>query len=322
MSQIFLQIGIDVCKAWLDVWALPLSSKCRRFSNNDEGFADLIAWLSALGGAIGRVGLEATGGYESEVAKALLDADFTVVIVDPLRIRRFAQASGRRAKNDAIDARVIAEFLAAFADRLPAWHYDAERDLLSRLSRKRAAVLQMRTAVLNAAPGSSHRLLARLDRAMLRTLDAAIATLDRAISELISGVERFALLEQRLRTIKCVGPVLAATAIAELPELGTVSDKRLAALVGVAPFDDDSGKSKGRRRIAGGRPAIRKALYMAAMTGATRHNPFLKAIYDRLVARGKPAKVALIACMRHLLCMLNLIARRGWGWMDDPGFAQ
>ena len=310
MSQILTYLGIDVSKAWLDVFIRPLGER-RKFANSDVGIGELVAWLRSLDRAIARIGLEASGGYEQDAARALSAAGFPVSVLDPMRVRRFAQAGGLKAKNDAIDARLIAAFVATFEAGLVA--FDAERDRLGELCRTRSTLLETRTRFCNAAAHLRDRLTKRILAQRIRGIEADVATLEKAIAALLRGIQRLAATERLLRSVGGVGAITAATLIAFVPELGKISDKRIAALVGVAPFDRDSGAWRGQRHIAGGRAAVRCALYMAALAGI-RHNDWLGAFYRRLVQRGKPAKLALTACMRKLICLLNAIVARGYGW--------
>jgi len=310
MSQIVAYVGIDVCKDWLDVFVRPLAER-RRFANAAADIEELARWLRGLDLAIARIGLEATGGYEQDAARALSAAGFPVCVLDPMRVRRFAQAGAVKAKNDALDARVIAAFVATFEAALVA--FDAERDRLGELCQARSILLETRTRFGNTAAHLRDSLTRRIVARRIRSIDADIASLEKAIAALLRGIERLGTVERLLRSVTGVGAVTAATLIAFLPELGKISAKRIAALVGVAPFDHDSGAWRGQRHIAGGRATVRRVLYMAALSGI-RHNDWLAAFYRRLVARGKPAKVALTACMRKLVCLLNDIVARGYGW--------
>jgi transposase len=313
MSQILAHVGIDVSKAWLDVFVRPLRMR-KRFANAATGMDELVTWLRSLDVALARIGLEATGGYEQDAARALSAAGLAVSVLDPMRVRRFAQAGAIKAKNDAIDARLIAEFVATFETGLV--NCDAERDRLGELCHARSALLEARTQLVNVAEHLREGLTRRITARRIRSIGADIAALEKAISTLLSRIQRLGTVERLLRSVGGVGAITAATLIAFLPEMGTISNKQIAALVGVAPFDHDSGAQRGQRHIAGGRPAVRRVLYMAALAGI-RHNDWLGAFYRRLVARGKPAKVALTACMRKLVCLLNDIVARGYGWQPD-----
>jgi transposase len=316
MPQVAYFVGIDVAKAWLDVCRYPDGAR-QRFSNDAAGWAALIAWLGDL--PIIRIGLEASGGYERGVAEQLSIEGFAVRVLDPLRVRLFGRAMGRRAKNDRIDARKIAEFIVH--GDMPTKAPQRERDRLAELLNLREALVDNRTRLISVGEHLRERRFAAAAKRHLARLAGDIAALEHAIAGLITGDPHFDRTAKLLMSAKGVGLMLAATLIARLPELGTLSRHKIAALVGVAPFDDDSGESRGIRRIAGGRAHVRRVLYMAAMGAATRHNPVLKAFYKRLRAAGKLPKVALVACMRKLLTILNAMLATGTPWRDKPAAA-
>jgi transposase len=305
-------VGIDVSKQNLDLYVLSCAER-RTVAHTVAGHAELVSWLKSLD--VRKAVMEASGGYERAAAEALRRAGFEVRIVDPKRVRYFAKAAGRLAKNDRIDAQIIAEFGAVFAAaercEIPA---DAERDHLAGLVTARQALVEHQTALQNqisACPaGAARRTLA----ATLKPIAAAIKKLDRLIAEAITAHPPFAALATRLDTVPGLGPVTIAALIAWLPELGRLDRRALAALVGVAPFDDDSGKRTGQRYIKGGRCKLRNIVYMAVMGAATKHNPVLKAHYDSLLNRGKLKKVALIACLRKLLTILNTMVAKQQDW--------
>jgi len=305
-------VGIDVSKENLDLYALSHQQR-RAVANTADGHAELVSWLKSLGVRVAV--MEASGGYERAVAGALRRAGLDVRIVDPKRVRHFAKAAGRLAKNDRIDAQIIAEFGAVFAvvERcdIP---LDAKREHLASLVAARQALVDHQTALQNqiaACPkGAAQRALA----AALKPIPASIKQLDRLIAEAIAVHPPFAALAARLDTVPGLGPVTIAALIAWLPELGRLNRRSLAALVGVAPFDDDSGKRTGQRYIKGGRSKLRNIVYMAVLGAATRHNPILKAYYDSLLNRGKLKKVALIACLRKLLTILNTMVAKQQDW--------
>lgn len=314
MSQILHHVGSDVSKGRLDVCVRPQNLRAK-FSNDEAGIRQMVTWLRGLEGVVVRIGLEASGGYEQLPARRLAEAGFAVALVDPLRVRRFAQAGGTRAKNDTIDARVIADFVAVFETRLVT--FDADRMALSELCRKRFALVEQRTRLINQADHHAGKVVSKIDRRLVQALNAAITLLELEMRKLLNTVPRLAHIAELLRSVPGVGEITATTLTAEMPELGTLTDRQAAALAGVAPYDRDSGTIAGRRHIFGGRPIVRRALYMAAMSGATRWNPWLHPFYQRLVASGKPAKVALTACMRKLVCLLNAIVARGYGWQTS-----
>jgi transposase len=256
--------------------------------------------------------MEASGGYERSIAAALREAVMRVLIVDPKRVRNFAKAGGRRAKNDAIDADVIAWFGEIFAREVDS-EPDADREEIAALMHERQSFVDMRVACQNRGEHKRPKLGEKLRKGVIKQLDRAIAKLDEAIAAKIAATQHLAEDARLLRSVPSVGPQLTAGALSWLPELGRISDEKIAALVGVAPFDNDSGDHKGTRRISGGRRDVRNLLYMAAVNGI-RHNPTLKAYYRRLRARGKLAKVALVACMRKLITILNTMLARRQPW--------
>ncbi len=300
--------GIDVAKDHLDVHLLP-GGTAFRAANDEEGIADLVARLGAAAPAL--VVLEATGGYQNPLVAALGAAGLPVAVVNPRQARRFAEGHGRLAKTDAIDAATLALFAAQV--RPPA------RPLPSADAQQFAALLGRRRQILHMRLAEQQRLAAAAGR-IAKDIRAHIAylsrQLDRLEAELAAAVRASPLWRERdelLQSVPGVGPQVSRVLIAELPELGTTSGRQLAALVGLAPFARDSGRSRGRRRIGGGRAAVRAALYMAALV-AVRFNAPLAAFYERLVGRGKAKKLALIAVARRLLGILNALARSRTPW--------
>lgn len=316
MAHLQEVVGIDVSKQTLDVFVLSQQQR-RTVANAAVGHRELVGWLNALGVRVAV--MEASGGYERTVADALRRARFDVRIVDPKRVRHFAKAAGRLAKNDRIDAQMIAEFGAVFAavERCEIAD-DPVRRHLADLVGSRQGLIDHQTALRNqisALPvGPAQRALT----ALLKSIDRAIGKLDRLIAEAIARHPPFAALAARLDTVPGLGPVAIAALIAWLPELGRIDRRALAALVGVAPFDDDSGKRSGQRYIQGGRGKLRNILYMVTMGAATRHNPILKVHYNGMIDRGKPAKVAIIACLRKLLTILNTMVAQSKDWIAKP----
>ena len=314
-------VGIDVAKAHLDVGvrgALPLEAE--RFANDAEGHTALIAQLGALNP--GLVVLEATGGYEAALACALQAAGLPVAVVNPKQARDFAKSMGHLAKTDRIDAAMLAEYAATLLRR-----EDLARFLLpltEARQRDLAALVTRRRQLVTMLMSERHRL--HMATAMVRpSIEAVIKFLRSQIDDVEGQMrehvrEHFSELDALLRSTKGIGPVASAMLIADLPELGRLDRRTIAALVGVAPMASDSGRSRGRRFIKGGRFELRRILYMAAFV-ASRHNPVIKAFYARLVAAGKPPKVALVACMRKLLTILNAMVRTGSPWKDRPHIA-
>ena len=292
-----LGIGIDIGKFWLDL-ARHDCDRTERFANNPQGIAQLVKILPSLGPLW--IVLEATGGYELPLLQALLRAGHTVSRVNPRQARNFARASGQLAKTDSIDARMLADMARCLHARLPRYVEPTpwQAELAEHVTRRAQVVLaiQQQTQQIQTLTQVSLRTAAqRTLRAMQRERDA----LDKQIAALSAPR-----LTPAWRSIKGVGPVVQATLLSLLPELGHLSRQQLAKLVGVAPLNRDSGTLKGHRAIFGGRASVRAVVYMAALV-AVRWQPEFKAFYQQLRARGKPAKVALVACMRKLLVVLN-----------------
>ncbi len=310
MAEIVITAGIDVSKDRLDValWRAPGATCALR---HDE-IEPLIMWLGEH--RVVRVGLEASGGYEREVIRRLSTAGFVVVVVNPLRVRRFAQAKGRLAKNDRADAATIAEFTATMApDRELR---EAARDRLGEYLLVRRHLQRAITDTVNQLEHLREAELRRLVTAQRGGLTRRLQRLDRRIAALIADHPQWRALAKQLRSVPGVGPVLAQTLIALLPELGRLTRRQIASLVGVAPFDDDSGRRHGGRQIDGGRTTVRCALYMAALV-AKRCNPTIAAFARRLA--GKKPKVILVACMRKLITILNAMLRKGEPWQPAAG---
>lgn len=298
--------GIDVSKDWLDV---ALGSESLRVANEAAGVSGLIERLQAMNAEL--VVMEATGGYETQAASAIAGAGLKLAVVNPRQVRDFAKATGRLAKNDRIDAQVIAAFGQAIEPeivRLP----DEQTRELQALVLRRSQLVGMRVQ-------ESNRLVL-MQGAMRKQIKSHIAWLDRAIDEM--NTDLTARLRQSpawrekdelLRSMKGIGPITSGTLMSSLPELGELDRRSIAALVGVAPFNRDSGAFRGRRAIWGGRAHVRHMLYMAA-TSAIRSNPVIKPFYERLIARGKPHKVATVACMRKMLTILNAMVRTNTPW--------
>lgn len=308
MSESESFVGIDVSKDALDVHVRP-SGRAERFSYDEAAIQTLIKEIRAVDPTL--VLLEATGGLERRLVAALSVAGLPVVIVNPRQVRDFAKAVGELAKTDAIDA----SMLSLFAERIrpqPRPLANAEAQELEALLARRRQVIDMlvaeqqRLALATVKVRNSIQKHVDWLKRQLRDIDA---DLDKAIVNSPAWRAK----ENLLRSVKGVGPVLSLTLIASLPELGTLNRKEIAKLVGVAPLANDSGKYKGRRQIWGGRAHVRNVLYMATIV-AVRYNPVIRAYYSQLLTRGKPKKVALVACMRKLLIILNAIVRTGNPW--------
>jgi transposase len=257
--------------------------------------------------------MEASGGYEREWAKTLGAAKIEVRIVDPKRVRSFARSAGRLAKNDIIDAEMIAWFAETFAEA-PHQAYDAERERLAQIVNARQALLDLQTDLQNRSEHSVPDVVQRVQARLLKKIAAELVTLEAAITAAVKATPQFAELAELIESVPGLARITSASLIAAMPELGQVSNKVAAALLGVAPYDDDSGKRRGERQIKGGRRKVRNLFYMACLGAATRHNPVLKAFYRRLIAKGKEKKVALVACMRKLIVILNIMVARRQKW--------
>jgi len=309
-------VGLDVAKSKADACIRSLQLRLSQPST-PEGRAAMLAWLRAHD--VETAVMEASGGYERSWAEALRKAGITVRIVDPKRVRHFAKSAGCLAKNDALDAAMIAWFAETFPD-LPALPHDPDREELDALVTARKALVNLVTQLGNPGEHRQPRAVRRAYAAILRNVAAQLARLEAAIAVKLAATPGFAARADIIQSIPGLAAQTVAGLIAWLPELGHIGNKEAAALLGAAPYDDDSGKHKGERHIKGGRQEIRNLLYMATLGAATRHNPILKAYYQRLRAKGKPAKVVLIACMRKLIVILNTMLARGEKW--DPARCQ
>lgn len=304
--QIF--VGIDVAKAHLDVALRPTGERWT-VANAAASLAALVAQLQAVAPTLSV--LEATGGSQRAVVAALAAAGLPVVVANPRQTRDFANATGQLAKTDALDARALAHFAEAVRPS-PRPLPDAETAALRAVLTRRRQLVAMRTAEqnrLDSAPPTVHADL----QAHITWLDQRLAALDDTLDTTVRTSPVWRERDTLYRSVPGIGPVCARTLLLELPELGTLSRQRIAALAGVAPFNRDSGTLRGHRTIWGGRAALRATLYMSTLV-AVRHNPVLKAFYERLVAAGKAKKVALVACMRTLLTILNAMAKQKTLW--------
>jgi len=304
-------IGIDVAKDRLDVHVRP-GGEAFTVARDSEGLAALVERLGGLAPTL--VVLEATGGFEIAVAAALAGARLPLAVVNPRQIRDFARATGRLAKTDALDA----EAIALFAERIrpePRPVADAQARALAELVARRRQVVEMIVAEGNRRrQAHAKRLRERLD-AHLAWLQKELSQIERDLDDAVRGSPAWRANENLLTSVPGIGNATARMLIAEVPELGRLDRKKIAALVGLAPFNRDSGTMRGRRTIWGGRASVRAALYMAALV-ASRHNPVIAAFYRRLLAAGKPKKVALTACMRKLLVILNALIRDQKPWQN------
>jgi transposase len=312
MTSVGTFVGIDVAKAELVITARPALAALTRWSapNTPAGIEAVTARLVELAPEL--IVLEATGGYERDVTAALVAAGLRAVVVNPRQVRAFAKATGQLAKTDSIDADV----LALFAERVrPTWHPLAEEattDLAAVLLRRRQ-VIDMLTAEKNRL-GLARRPVRASLKKHITYLERELRITETELTQLIEASPVWRVQDDLLQSAPAIGPVTSQTLLAELPELGRLSHKQISALVGVAPMADDSGGSRGKRMIAGGRARVRQVLYMATLV-ATRRNPIIRQFYLRLVAAGKPKKVALVACMRKLLTILNAMLRDQRPWV-------
>lgn len=302
-------VGIDVSKASLDV-AFGLETPVQRFPNEPKGHRAIVRALAKHPAA--RVIIEATGGYERSIVRHLHDRALPAVRVNPRQVRDFARATGILAKTDAIDARVLVRFGAAVQPvhrPLPA----PECERLADLQARRTQLVATRTAELNRLEQTTDRLITRTIKAVITVLDKQIKLIEAESAEVIAEHARLERIHAILTSVPGVGPITAAVMLGSMPELGTLSRQAAAALAGLAPFNRDSGSQRGQRHIRGGRAEVRTALYMATLT-ALRCNPVIAEDFERLTAAGKPHKVAMAACMRKLLTILNALVRDDMLW--------
>jgi transposase len=301
-------MGIDVAKAWLDIAVRPSGTQWR-IANAEADLPALAEQVRALAPQL--VVLEATGGYERAAVAALAAARLPVVVVNPRQVRDFAKATGRLAKTDGLDAQVLAHFAEAVRPE-PRPLSDEATQHLAALVERRAQLVSMLTAEKN----RRHQALEPV-RELIEThiawLEQALDQLNQDLDQTLHASPLWRERENVLRSVPGVGPILSFTLLADLPELGTLSHKQLAALVGVAPLNRDSGLTRGKRLIWGGRARVRSALYMSTLS-AVRYNPVLRVFWARLRKQGKPPKVALVACMHKLLTILNAMLKQQRPW--------
>jgi transposase len=305
-AEIF--VGLDVSKNWLDV-AVHESAEGFRVGNTAAGIASLLERLRALKPSL--IVLEATGGFEMLVVAELSRARWPVVVSNARRIREFARATGRLAKTDKLDAKVLAHFAAAVrppARRLP----DEAEEQLTALLTRRTQVVDMLTVEKNRLVTVRAQMRSNIE-AHIQWLHQTLKDLDQEIGDAVKGSPVWREKDALLQSVPGVGPITSATMLGMLPELGQLNRQEIAALVGVAPLNKDSGKKRGKRRVYGGRAGVRRVLYMAALS-ARKFNPRIKAFYELLLQHGKEKKVALTACMRKLLVILNAMMRTGQRW--------
>jgi len=299
-----IYVGLDVAK---DSFVVDWLGRRHTFSNDARGHSRLLRLLAKASGPV-HVILEATGGYEAAIVAALHQAQILCSVVLPGRVRAYAKAIGLHAKTDPIDAALLSAYGRA-VQPLPTPPRSAQEQTFLETVRQREQLVNMRTALQNQAAHLQGAQAQKRHRLVLRTLSAQIANCERQLAQLQAADPHLQQRSKRLQQVTGVGPIIAATLLAEMPELGSLQETEAAALAGVAPYNCESGPRKGTRRIAGGRAPVRRALYLAAMT-ARRYDGILKRSYDNLVARGKPKLVALTALMRKLIILLNRLLQK------------
>jgi transposase len=304
-------VGIDVSKARLDVAIVP-SGERESVANDESGITSLIKRLVSLNPAL--IVLEATGGIERSVTRALASAELAVVVVNPRQVRDFAKATGQLAKTDSIDALVLARFAEAVRPAIRPLPDALTLELRALIARRRQ-ITEMIVAERNRLSGASKAVRKRIE-AHLRWLQAELKRADNDLDKSIRQSPLWQENQDLLKSVPGIGPVISRTLLAELPELGQLNRKQIAALVGIAPLNRDSGTLKGRRTIWGGRATVRAVLYMAALV-ASRRNAVIRAFYKRLRIAGKAPKVALVACMRKLLMILNSMIKHKTRWSEN-----
>ena len=314
-----VHLGIDVCKDWLDVHitADGVDVVCR-VENSKKGTSKLIKELAVY--TVAGIVMEATGKYHRAAHRRLHETGYPVTVVNPLRARLFAESLGMLAKTDSVDARMLAIF-GRMAALKPTPPLPANLENLKEIARARDAAVVARTALLNQLKAATHATVKQEIKRQIRSAKEATRTLERAIVEVIKADPGFARRYAILISIPGIGPVTAASLVANFPELGSCSTKETAMLAGVAPLACDSGQQKGQRAIRGGRAVVRTATYMAAVSAA-RFNPDMKRFYDRLVAKGKRAKVALTAVIRKLLVLANTLLKEDRLWSQQSPIAK
>jgi transposase len=304
-------IGVDVSKDLLDIKVLP-SNEDQQFSNDDPGVKKLITFAKKIDPQL--IVFESTGGLEMLAVSSMVENHLPVVVINPRQVRDFAKATGKLAKTDSIDADTIARFARDIRPEVRPIK-DEHTQLLSALNARRRQIVDMLVAEKNrlyTAPKPNIKSIQKHIQWLEKSLEDINKDIDRTIKKSPTWREN----DSILQSFKGVGPVVSATLLCDLPELGTLNRKKIATLVGVAPLNCDSGRFRGRRRIKGGRANVRRKLYMAAVA-SLRHNPMMKDFYDRLIYAGKPPKVALTACMRKILTILNAMIKNRSYWIAN-----
>lgn len=308
MENIGQWVGIDISKATLDVYLRPLG-KAFQVANKETAISGLIEELQTY--SLNLIVLEATGGLETELLIQLQAAQLPVALINPRQGRDFAKATGKLAKTDAIDAQILAHFGEALKPQVLAIESDSARQLKELISRRRQ-VVEIQTAEKNRRDRARGKALADIEQ-HLEYLEQSLKKLNQEIEELTQSNQEWIDKVNLLKTIPGIGQVISTTLVSYLPELGQLTAKQISRLVGVAPINHDSGQHKGKRMINGGRAPVRASLYMGAVV-AIRHNPIIKDFYERLLLRGKPKKLAITACVRKMLVILNAMVRDQKPW--------
>jgi transposase len=303
-------VGIDVAKATLDLHIL-LSGQTQTLPNSKAGFEQLKTVLPHPATCL--IVLEATGGFEREVVANLTDAGYRVAVINPKRARDFAKALGLVAKTDRIDARVLALF-AQKVQPAPSEKTPGKQAEIQQLVARRRQLIDLKTQESNRWDTTHAEAARKSIQAVINTLEAEIRGIEKVIEALLESDDEWHSKIQLIQSVPGLGSVTATTVVADVPEIGKLNRQQISALIGLAPFNRDSGRMKGKRAIAGGRKSVRCVLYMAALA-ARRFNPVIKAFADRLAQHGKPFKVIITACMRKLLVILNSIVKSGRPWM-------
>ena len=310
INQSNRNVGIDVGKSTLDIFLFELDLHWQS-NNSEEEIAGLVRKLARY--KLTRIVVEATGGYERKLVYALAERGLPVVVVQPMQVRQYAKAQGILAKTDKMDARVLAEFAVVMKPEVRPIQTKKIRYIRDLLSRKRQ-LMEARTQELNRIQKADKNLQATHTR-LIKVLDKEVQWVNDRLSKAVAEVTEWQQTFEILKSVPGVGDGVAHTLLGELPELGSLTARQVAALCGLAPYNRDSGQIKGKRRIRGGRAPIRTMLYMAMMC-AIQHNPVMKDFFNRLVAQGKHKKVALTACMRKLMTILNAMVRDGKRWQE------
>lgn len=306
-------LAIDVSKAWLDL-ATEVDGSVERVSHDTAGIGNVIERAKAIDAE--RITLEASGGYQTALVAALLHEGLPVVVINPRQVREYARATGRLAKTDRIDARMLVAFTLAVKPPLRKLK-DEQAEALSALLARREQLIGMRTAEKNRLSLGATKLVRKNLKAHIEWLDRHLRTTDRELKQLIESSPAWQAKQDLLTSAPGIGDTTARSLIGQLPELGRLNPKQIAALAGLAPFNRDSGTLRGKRIVWGGRRDVRTALYMATVS-AIRANPPIRDFYQRLKANGKPSKVAITACMRKLLVVLNAMLRDQQPWRPTP----